>query len=138
MKYFELYELVDKATYERMGEAAWGLFNPEILIALDDLREFLDTPLTVNTWYKGGDKQYRGYRSPECTEGATKSQHRLGNAFDALPKIMTAEEARRKILADQDNPLVCRITRLEAGVVWIHFDLLRLTADKQRIYIFKG
>ena len=123
MRHFELYELVDKATYERIGDAAWALFNPNALIALDDLRDFLGVPLTVNNWMKGGDRQYSGYRPPECPIGAKLSQHRLGNAFDALPKDMTAEDARQMILADQDNPLVSLITRLEADVSWVHFDL---------------
>ena len=51
---------------------------------------------------------------------------------------MTAEEARKKILADQDNPLVSRITRLETEVNWCHFDLAVLPKGKHRIYVFKG
>lgn len=135
MKYFKPIELVDPMTYEKMFDDCLDLFIPDALQALDDLREFFGKPITVNNWHEGGTLKYRGYRGPECTVGAKKSQHRLGNAFDCTIKGVTAEEARQRILKNKSNPLLNRIMRLEGGVSWLHFDLKPI---KNRIYVFKG
>jgi hypothetical protein len=138
MKYFKIEEIVDRETFETLGEDAWQLFNTDALIALDGLREFLNTSITVNDWSRGGSMQWRGFRSNKCPIGATKSQHRLGNAFDCTIKGYTAAEARSVILAHQDDPLLERITRMEDKVSWLHFDLMELPANKERIYLFKA
>lgn len=137
MRYFQLYELVDRHTYETQGDAAWGLFNPEALIALDDLREYFNVPVTVNNWYNGGPFQWRGYRTPEqaIKNGAPNSQHRFGNAFDLDVQGVPATNARQIILDNQNHNLFCRIQRLEGKVSWVHFDLLPVA---NRIYVFSA
>jgi hypothetical protein len=138
MKHFQPYEIVDKQTFEKMGDDALSLFNPEALIALDDLREFFDKPITVNNWHevKGGF-QWRGFRTPEKAAelGSPKSQHAQGNAFDCDIRGYTAEQARIVIQHHKDDPLLCRIMRMEAKVPWLHFDLKPV---ENRIYVFKG
>jgi len=137
MKYFQLYELVDKRTYEKLGDAAWGFFNPEALTALDDIREFFNSPVTVNNWYSGGPFQWRGYRTPEqaAREGSPNSQHRFGNAFDLDIQGVSAEEARQTIIANKNSPQLKRIQRLEGKVNWVHFDLKPVP---NRIYVFSA
>lgn len=138
MKHFKIEELVDKTTFETLGEEAWQLFNTETLIALDDLREYFNASISINTWAKGGQSQWRGYRSPACPIGAAHSQHRLGNAFDCTIKGYTAAEARAEIIAHQGNELLKRIMRLEDKVSWLHFDLMALPENKSRIYLFQA
>jgi hypothetical protein len=111
------------------------LFNPAALRALDNLREFFGVPITVNNWHVGGQFQWRGYRNDRCPQYSRGSEHSKGNAFDCDIEGYTAEQARKKIIANKDNPLLVEIMRLEAGVSWLHFDLKPV--DK-RIRVFKA
>ena len=138
MKFFQLQELIDRTTFETLGEEAWQKFNTEALIALDDLREYFNASITINDWSRGGQSQWRGYRSSACPIGATHSQHRSGNAFDCTIKGYTAAEARAEIIAHQDDELLKRIMRLEDKVSWVHFDCGRIPDNKQRIYLFQA
>lgn len=135
MKHFEAYELVDRETFERLGEASTSLFVPAALLALDDLREYFDAPVTVNNWQDNGEFQWRGWRTPEKAAelGAPHSRHAVGDAFDCDVRGHTAEQARAEILANKDHPLLCRIMRLEADVPWLHFDLMPVS---ERIVLF--
>lgn len=135
MKYFRLQEIIDRSSYMKWGVKGWILFNPHALEALDGLREFFNTPITVNTWWdnEAGGMQYRGYRPEDCPIGAKYSEHKNGNAFDCTIKGYTAEDARRIILENTDNPLLARIMRLEADTSWLHFDCKEV---KNRIYVF--
>ena len=140
MKYFKPEELVDKKTFETMGENCLSLFNPEVLIALDNLREYFNCPITVNNWHKGGMFQWRGYRTPEKAKelGSPNSQHAKGNAFDCTINGYSAREVRAEIIAHQDHELLKLITRMEANTSWLHFDLMELPKNKQRIYLFRA
>src|SRR4030067_808286 len=95
---FEIYELVDSVTYSKFGEEAWMFFNTNALKALDGIREYFGTPVTVNTWKNGGNFEFRGLRPISSTLGATYSQHRFGNAFDCDIKGKTAIEVRTEII----------------------------------------
>jgi hypothetical protein len=135
MKYFKAYELVDKRTYEEMGENALSLFQPDALIMLDDYREWIGVPVTVNNWYYGGPFQWRGLRNPRCPQYSKGSLHTLGGAFDSDAKGYTAEQIRQKILADKDNALLKNIMRMEDAVNWLHMDIKPV---QNRIYLFKA
>lgn len=140
MKNFRTYELVDRRTYEQMGDGALSLFHPDALQALDDLRDYFKVPVTVNNWRKGGPFQWRGYRTKEkaAALGAPNSMHARGGAFDCTVSGITAAAARSRIMADKDNPLLCRITRMEAGVSWLHFDIKTLPPGVERIKLFRA
>ena len=140
MKYFKPEELVGKKTFETMGENSLSLFSPQALIALDNLREYFNCPITVNNWHKGGMFQWRGYRTPEKAKelGSPNSQHAKGNAFDCTINGYSAREVRAEIIAHQDHELLKLITRMEANTSWLHFDLMELPKNKQRIYLFRA
>ncbi|OQC57067.1 MAG: Peptidase M15 [Bacteroidetes bacterium ADurb.Bin012] len=138
MKHFKAYEIVDKNTYEALGEDALRLFPYHSLLMLDGLREFFDVPITVNTWHSGGQFQWRGFRTIHCKEGAKQSYHRRGMAFDCDVRNYTAEEARKKILSNEDDPLLQYVNRIEDGVNWLHIDSGTVPEGKQRIYLFKA
>lgn len=135
MKHFIIQELVDKSTYEKYGQSCWQLFPQDSLKMLAGVREFLGIPLTVNNWHKGGSFQYSGYRPKYCTVGAPLSYHRKGMAFDCKGSL-TAQEMRDMIMADQDNPLLEKLTRMENMVSWLHVDCKPLIAPQKRIYLF--
>lgn len=136
LKHFQLYELVDQATYESEGEKAWEHFTDEILFSLDGLRDFFGRPITINTWHGGGEFRYRGYRPPSYPHGAKFSQHRLGNAFDCDVAGMPANQARVEIVMHQDDLRLAMITRMEKGKNWLHVDCGAVPEGKQRIYLF--
>ena len=140
LRHFQTYELVDKGTYEKMGDGALSLFNPKILIALDNVRDFFGVPITVNTWFDKGEFQWRGYRTVEAAHKLGSptghEQHQAGNAFDFDVYGLTAQEARDKIVANQDNPLLANITRLEANVSWVHMDCKVLVPPQTRVHVF--
>jgi len=149
MRNFYLHELVDRHTFETKGEEAWHLFNPLLLQALDNLRDFFDAPITVNNWksMKGG-YEWRGYRTPEKAQelGSSRSSHAfmksedgkwipMCNAIDCDVKGYTAEQARSIIKMHKDDPLLCHIMRVEGGKSWLHFDLLHVP---NRIHEFRA
>lgn len=119
-KYFKIYELVDKPTFEKYGEKSWEFFDPKTLSALDHLRHTFG-PATVNDWKSGGQYKNSGLRTPECTEGASMSQHRFGRAFDVKFKNVSAEEVRQAIKKDMFT-WISYINRIENNVSWFHFD----------------
>lgn len=137
MKHFQLYELVDKLTYETEGDDAWKYFKPEALEMLDNIREFFDYPITINNWKSGGQFSFRGYRPKTYPAKLSPmgSAHRTGGAFDMDIKGYTADEARHKIIQNQDHPLLLNIMRMEDNVSWLHVDVLQ--TGKPRIYLFK-
>ena len=138
MKYFQLYELVDRVTFQKWGESSWNLLNPIALEALDGIREFFGVPVIVNNWYGGGQLQFRGYRPVDCQIGSIDSYHKRGMAFDLNIQGLEAEEARQIIIENRDNPLLINIQRMENYVNWVHFDIGSLTKEQNRIYLFKA
>lgn len=122
-KYFVIQELVDQETYIKFGERALGFFNPLLLISIDGVREFFNSPLTINNWHKGGDFQWRGLRTKECEVGASYGMHRFGGAIDTDIKGVTAEEARKAIIENKDDERLKYITCLEDDVNWLHLDV---------------
>lgn len=121
-KGFELYEVLDKETYNstmRYGDARWQWFDDRALITLGALREWAGTTF-INNWYWGGQNQWGGFRPLDCPIGALYSQHKFCRAFDPKFVYKTADEVRHHIKSNKDKfPYV---TCLEEGVPWVHFD----------------
>jgi hypothetical protein len=139
VKYFQLHELIDRNTFQKYGEDCWHYLHADALESLDGIREFFNVPVTVNNWWEGkGSFQYRGYRPPDCTVGAISSYHKRGMAFDLDVKGHEAEEVRQAIFDNQNNPLLAKIQRMEAGVRWVHFDVGEVPKGKSRIYLFEA
>lgn len=131
-KYFKLHELVDPATYRKFGEWAWVFFDDDTLRMVDGLRDYFNVPLTINNWHWGGQLQWSGLRTLDCTEGAQYSMHRFGKAFDIKAKL-SATEMRREIMAHKDHPFLKYINRMEDGVSWLHVDRANV---EERIVLF--
>lgn len=129
-KYFRIDELVCEHTLERFGVGAWKFLNAQALETLLVLRtKILKVPFIINTH----SAHQRGLRCNLCPlvkdkETQYLSGHVLGCAFDILSKEMTAAQMRALIVQHKD--LLPYPIRIEAGVTWLHFDMITNTDDK--------
>lgn len=136
-KYFSVKELVCDHTYAKYGERSWQFLDTEYLHALLIIRrDILQVPMTCNS----SAAHQRGLRCNMCDLVKSKkanylSAHIFGKAGDFTPKGMTAEQARTIIRSHQDL-LPCNI-RMEAGVTWLHFDVLPQYGIDQKVYEFR-
>lgn len=119
--HFVAQEFVPKALYEKLGDAALAFMDEGIMIACDHVREYFGVPVTINDWHRGGNNQWRGLRTMQCTIGAPNSMHRLGKACDLILKGVSAEVARREILSHREI-FYPHIRRMEDDVTWLHID----------------
>ena len=137
MKYFQLWELVDRVTYYSLGERAWGLLTPDLLHSLDGLRDFLGCPVSINNWWNNTSsyaRQYCGYRPHDCPTGAKFSEHKKGNAADCHIKGADYDDLRLHIMASKDDERLAKIMRMEVDVNWLHIDCKQV---ENRIRLFK-
>ena len=133
-KHFALHELVDPQIYEIIGENAWKLLNEGALKTLDQLRDKFGA-LYVNTWYRGGSYKESGLRRANTNTGSSRSQHRVGCAFDCKFKNADIEEVYQYILENQqDFPYIKRIENISATPTWLHFDVKE--TGQSEIYVF--
>lgn len=136
--YFDIQELVCPHTFQKWGEKAWQFLDTDYLHALLIVRrDILRAPM----WCNGNGKTERGLRCNRCSivrgkSGVYLSAHCLGKAGDFTITGMTAEQARKKIM-ENASKLPCNI-RLEAGVSWLHMDVLPQYGVNQKVYEFKA
>jgi uncharacterized protein YcbK (DUF882 family) len=115
-KYFTWQELMPSPEYEPY----WLILMDErLLITLDAIREHYKRPVIVNTWHKGGQFKYRGFRPMNLTLGAKYSQHRFGRAVDFDVQGISPEQVRNDIRSG----LFPEITCIEKDVNWVHIDV---------------
>jgi len=146
--YFNIYELVDKATYNKFKDKAWGFFDYDTLLCLLIIREGLGRSMTINNWYWNGQFSQRGLRTNICSIVKKKtnsnslylSGHVLGKGFDFDVKGMTAEEVRMWIV-DNADLFPCKV-RLEhkysksgKTINWVHLDTVH-HPNTPKIYLF--
>ena len=137
-EFFEVKELVCDHTFDEWGEHAWQFLDTDYLHALLVIRrDILKAPMICNT----STAHQRGLRCNLCQLVRDKdaiylSAHVLGKAGDFTVSGMTAHEARELIKKNVDK-LPCRI-RMEAGVTWLHFDVLPQYGVASYIYEFRA
>lgn len=137
-KYFQISELVCEHTFTRWGERAWQFLDTDYLACLLIIRrDILQLPMICN--HKGANQ--RGLRCNRCEmvkekSNAYLSSHVLGKAGDFTVQGLTAQQARERIKA-MAHLLPCNI-RLEAGVTWLHFDVLPQYGINHKVYEFIG
>ena len=130
-KYFGVKELVCEHIYKKFGENSWRFLDTDYLHCLLILRkDIFQAPMTCNT----SAMHQRGMRCNICDlvkgkKDAYISSHILGKAGDFDVKGLTAEQARRKI-KDNADLLPCKC-RVEAGVTWLHFDVMPHDREEQ-------
>lgn len=115
-KYFKAEELLPK------GVTDTSLLDPKLLQLIDEIRELLGVPCTINDYASGGTRQWCGLRTANCTIGAPKSKHRKGQAADLHPVGMTAEDARAIIKKAVSEGKLKNLGGIELEVSWVHCD----------------
>ncbi len=123
-KHFELHELVPKDLFNKYAfkqHILWGLFDERLLRIADTVREEFGS-MTINNWYWQGPRQYSGFRPPDCTIGATLSQHRFGRALDMIPKTSDVDDIRQDMIESQNDIAWKDIGGIEMDITWLHVD----------------
>ena len=137
-KFFDVKELVCPHTYKKHKENSWQFLDTMWLWCLLVIRrDILKAPMTCNN---GTTYTQRGLRCNLCDIVKSKianylSSHLFGKAGDFTVKGMTAEQAR-KMIKEKADLLPCPI-RLEAGVSWLHFDILPQCGVDEKVYEFR-
>lgn len=139
-QFFDVDELVCNHTCTKWGDKSWQFLDTSFLHTLLVIRrDILKVPMYCNH-YKAGTYQ-RGLRCNMCNLVKTKgsvylSAHILGKAGDFTVQGMTAEQARQKIKSNAH--LLPYPIRMEAGVSWLHFDVLPQSGITQKVYEFRA
>lgn len=118
-RHFAIHELVPPGVYSDRGEKAWQLLNPDMLQTIDAMRDRYG-PMTINNYMFGGNRKESGLRVPGCDHYRPYSQHSLGNAFDAVFKLVSAEEVRQDIL--KGGIQLPHLHGMELDISWFHGD----------------
>ena len=122
-KHFRIEELVDRVVFQKYCNRAWQFLDSRILYSIDQIRNKLCKPITINDWLWGGTRVNSGLRSPETTTGAMYSQHKFGRAVDFIVKDMSAIEVRRWLVDNKGKSFLKYITAIERNTpTWTHID----------------
>lgn len=129
MRYkFETHELVCKHMFAKYREdQLWMFLDERLLETLHVIREqILKVEMTINNYQRGGSFSQRGCRCNMCDIVKSKSvpylsAHVLGKGVDFDAKGMSAEAARKLIIAHAD--LLPYPIRIEKDVNWVHIDV---------------
>lgn len=141
-RFFGIKELVCKHVYDRFGEGSWQFLDERLLETLYTIRLYLDKPIIVNNWAKGGAYDERGLRCNVCPlvrektslEKVYISAHLQGKAVDFHVPGMTSEEVRSFIKEIRlQLPYPIRIERDTDG--WVHIDM-RNDNPSEKIVMF--
>ena len=128
--FFDIKELVCPHVYERFDDEAWNFLDERLLNTLYTIRLYLDKPIIVNNWAKGGSYSQRGLRCNVCPlvkektslEKVYVTAHLQGKAIDFHVPGLTSDEVRDFIVGIQRQlPYPIRIERGTQG--WVHIDM---------------
>lgn len=128
--FFGIKELVCPHVYEHFGDEAWNFLDERLLNTLYTIRLYLDKPIIVNNWAKGGSYSQRGLRCNVCPlvkektslEKVYVTAHLQGKAIDFHVPGLTSDEVRDFIVGIQRQlPYPIRIERGTQG--WVHIDM---------------
>ncbi len=123
-EHFELREFFPPETIELHGDNCINYIDPKLPVILEKIRELCgNRPMVINTWHKGGNFRYRGFRPQHCTVGAKKSMHKQGKAADFDIVGLTANQVRAIIRENAAELMLLGLTRIETGTMWVHIDL---------------
>ena len=138
-EHFGIKELVPKDFYDKYKSRGDNflfqvVFDERLLRLIDIVRKEFGS-MTICDWSWGGASNYRVFRPPDSTVGATLSQHRFGRAVDMIPKNISPDDMRTEIIADQNSSDWKVIGGLEMGITWFHVDV-RARTDESKINLF--
>lgn len=120
LKHFIIKEFVPPEIWNSEGERSISYLDPNLLLSIEQIRNYFNKVIIVNNWYNGGSFKYRGFRPKDCIIGSKRSMHKKGKAIDFDVLGLTANEVREEIIKHRE--LFPYVSRMEAGVNWIHID----------------
>jgi hypothetical protein len=85
-------------------------------------------PVTINTWWRGGEQNYRGLRVNGCGVGTELSDHYQGNASDKIFRDFDSGEVRDFL---KKRWFDVGVTIIEDGVSWVHTSVAWVPNQKQ-------
>lgn len=129
---FMIEELVPKSVFDKRGDRAWELINPNLITTIDTIKDrFPEGSMSINTWLWNGDRSESGLRTADSPYYSSTSQHSLGNAIDAVFSKYTVEEVRQDII---NNPDIYPFVKgIEIDITWLHIDV----RNRETVAIFK-
>lgn len=126
-EHFVIPEFVPPEIWNAYGSRSIWFIDYRIVQAAEKLMAFIDKPLFINTWHRGGRYFESGYRLPDTLTGARFSQHKSGRAVDIKITGIPPEEMREII---RQNWATFGITTIEADTPsWTHIDIRNTGLD---------
>lgn len=121
---FWLWEFFDQKTYEENSEFVLeGILDPKIVSIAQHIRDWLEIPITINSWKAGGKYNLSGFRPKDSVIGGRLSQHRFGRAIDIKIDGMESIEVQRFVRRNYKQLRKFGLTVMEdATVGWTHLD----------------
>ena len=120
---FRVQEFVPQSLFLSYGENAIRYMDVRMLAVQARLREYIDSPMTINNWHRGGDRQWCGIRTFSSPYFRVGSAHSWGMGTDSIGD-WDAEQVREDIILGRVQ-LPCPV-RLEAGITWLHVDVMNV------------
>jgi hypothetical protein len=122
-KNFKLEELVSPIIFKQYREKSIWFLEPRIIVAIQTIRNYINTPIKINDWADGGTFKNSGLRPFNCAEGAKYSQHKFGRAMDLKQTKYTNDEFRQIIKEMHKTHLLGLVTAIENNTpTWVHID----------------
>lgn len=135
---FRIEELVPKAVFDKRGEKAWELINPELSVSVQAIKDYTNCRVTINDYLWGGIRNNQCFRTADFYDGFSLSQHLRGDAADPLIEGMSPEESRELIIYMKKNGKLDYVTAMEDEVNWLHIDCRPCEReDETGLFIFK-
>jgi len=157
---FDIREFVPKSIWDRFGKSSTWFIDEKTVKVAEFYKDFFSryfknqrgtelkaVIIKVNDWQWGGSRQYSGFRPPDCTVGASLSQHRFGAAFDC-EIILVFHDGRReevdykeihKIIQDYESTFieagVSRIEDVKIAKGWLHTDTAWIPNQKKILIV---
>lgn len=136
---FSLQEFIDPETFKKFGDQSIWFLDQKIIHIAQFMRERFKLPVTINSWHTGGTFQFRGFRPPACTVGATLSQHRFGRGIDCNVDGVFPRDVAKDIIQNFSTYKKYGLTTIEdpgATETWSHIDV-RNNNNSENLLIVK-
>jgi len=132
---FYLDEFINPETYQKFEASSQRYIRPEVIKIAQFLREYLETPITINNWFDGGQYKESGLRDFNTSTGAKYSAHKFGAAIDVKTSLKPSELVK-KIIDNEEMFMLTGLTRIEDTKFtssWVHLDCLYTGLNKIQI-----
>ena len=161
---FDIREFVPKSIWDRCGKNSTWFVSRQVVELAQFYKDFFSeyyrandnsgkevegVSIVINNWhYSSGGHQYRGFRPPKSTVGASLSQHRFCNAFDCDINIKYTDGTRKeadykeihKIIKENNDLFMSKgltcVESVKDAPTWLHSDM-RWIPDQKTILVVR-